>query len=116
MIPREILKKIRQIELRTNRIVNETLRDDSLESPSQFRWVARGMENSHYANKLWLDVKEKTVAFEDFETGLPNGFAHELKSRRVFADAPEDGLDLRLESIPQSGLLVVAQAAASSNW
>jgi hypothetical protein len=25
MIPREILKKIRQIELRTNRIVNETL-------------------------------------------------------------------------------------------
>jgi len=25
MIPREILKKIRQIELRTNRIVNETI-------------------------------------------------------------------------------------------
>ena len=25
MIPREILKKIRQIELRTNRLVNETL-------------------------------------------------------------------------------------------
>ena len=27
MIPREILKKIRQIELRTNRIVTETLAD-----------------------------------------------------------------------------------------
>ena len=28
MIPREILKKIRQIEIRTNRIVAETLADD----------------------------------------------------------------------------------------
>ncbi len=27
MIPREILKKIRQIELRTNRLVTETLAD-----------------------------------------------------------------------------------------
>jgi hypothetical protein len=30
MIPREILKKIRQIELRTNRIVTETISTPSL--------------------------------------------------------------------------------------
>jgi hypothetical protein len=33
MIPREILKKIRQIELRTNRIVTETLAGFSFQPP-----------------------------------------------------------------------------------
>jgi hypothetical protein len=39
MIPREILKKIRQIELRTNRIVTETLARFSFQPSPQFRRI-----------------------------------------------------------------------------
>ena len=39
MIPREILKKIRQIELRTNRIVTETLAGGGdLQSVAMSKW------------------------------------------------------------------------------
>ena len=45
MIPREILKKIRQIELRTNRIVTETLAGFSFQPSPQFRRIPRAMKN-----------------------------------------------------------------------
>jgi hypothetical protein len=43
MIPREILKKIRQIELRTNRLVTETLAGFSFQPSPQFRRIPRAM-------------------------------------------------------------------------
>jgi len=43
MIPREILKKIRQIKLRTNRIVTATLAGISFQPPPQFRRIPRAM-------------------------------------------------------------------------
>jgi hypothetical protein len=46
MIPREILKKIRQIELRTNRIVTETLARFSFQPSPQFRRI-REVDISH---------------------------------------------------------------------
>src|SRR6266850_7456697 len=44
MIPREILKKIRQIELRTNRPVNELPRCVRLRIPTEFCPKAQGCE------------------------------------------------------------------------
>ena len=50
MIPREILKKIRQIELRTNRIVNETLATDSFQPMAQF--VGMPVTDAGFAGQL----------------------------------------------------------------
>ena len=48
MIPREILKKIRQIKLRINRIVTEFAPGARLGEPQHFR-LAEGVENSERA-------------------------------------------------------------------
>jgi hypothetical protein len=48
MIPREILKKIRQIELRTNRIVNDALANFSFQSLPQFRGIPRAMPDRNH--------------------------------------------------------------------
>ena len=44
MIPREILKKIRQIEIRTNRLVTELAERGCLQIPTGFRPKAQGCE------------------------------------------------------------------------
>jgi hypothetical protein len=44
MIPRAILKKIRQIELRTNRMMTESAERGSLRIPTGFRPKAQGCE------------------------------------------------------------------------
>ncbi len=48
MIPSEILKKIRQIELRTNRIVTETLAGHSFQPAAQILGVAAGVEDGQH--------------------------------------------------------------------
>jgi len=45
MIPREFLKKIRLIELRTNRLVTETLANGSRQPSLQLFWIPRAIEN-----------------------------------------------------------------------
>jgi hypothetical protein len=45
MIPREILKKIRQIEIRTNRLMTELLVDFLFQPPAQFSGVSRAVPN-----------------------------------------------------------------------
>src|SRR5260221_10150143 len=47
MIPRELLKKIRQIELRTNRIVTETLAGFSFQPSPQFRRIPRAVPDGN---------------------------------------------------------------------
>src|ERR1035437_1309193 len=56
MIPREILKKIRQIELRTNRIVTETLSGFSFQPSPQFRRIPRAMPDSQNFDFAMLGV------------------------------------------------------------
>jgi len=48
MIPREILKKIRQIEIRANRVATETLAGASFQPPAQFRWISRTVPDSYH--------------------------------------------------------------------
>ena len=48
MIPREILKKIRQIELRTNRLVIETPAGGSFQPSPQFRRISRAVKNRNH--------------------------------------------------------------------
>ncbi len=57
MIPRELLKKIRTIELRTNRIVTETLADFSFQPSPQFRRIPRAVENRQDGENIIFDRK-----------------------------------------------------------
>ncbi len=68
MIPRELLKKIRTIELRTNRIVTETLAGFSLQPAQEFRGVTRTMENRNDGKSTILDRKVNAVRLESFQT------------------------------------------------
>jgi len=80
MIPREILKKIRQIEIRTNRVVR-------ISSPvfQLFRFAAR-VEDGQNHNALFFDEKvnyERKAA----DNGSANLASDFRKSVRVFRDA-----------------------------
>ncbi len=50
MIPREIIKKIRQIEIRTNRLVTESLAGYSFHSSVQLRRISRPVPNCNHFN------------------------------------------------------------------
>ena len=56
MIPREILNKIRQIELRTNRVVTQTLTSFSLQPSPQFRRIPRAVPDSENFNLAMLRI------------------------------------------------------------
>ena len=107
MIPREILKKIRQIELRTNRIVSAMLVGFSFQPPPQFRRISRTVENRHDADKIFLNRKIDAVTVEDFHPGFVNGVACKWKSFRVLKDAGERGVNFSLEPVAQAWLLLL---------
>jgi len=54
MIPREILKKIRQSELRTNRIVTETLAGFSFQPSPQFGGVLVSLPDGHDFHQMFF--------------------------------------------------------------
>src|SRR5580704_2335805 len=56
MIPREIHKKIRQIEIRTNRLMNQRLVNPSFQSPAQPGGVSASVPDSENLNFLMLSI------------------------------------------------------------
>ena len=54
MIPREILKKIRQIEIRTNRLVSETLDAVSFQPSAEFCGVLISLPEGYYFYEMLL--------------------------------------------------------------
>jgi hypothetical protein len=105
MIPREILKKIRQIELRTNRLVTETLAGALLQPSPQFRRIARAVENGNDADEVNFNPKINAVFLEDFNAGLASFPADRSESFRVCKDAFNSRINFGLKSLAQTGLL-----------
>lgn len=56
MIPREILKNIRLIELRVSRFMTGTLTSMSLQSPAQFRWIPRAVPDGQHFDFALLAI------------------------------------------------------------
>src|SRR5690348_1174147 len=83
MIPREILKKIRQIEIRTNRLVTENPAGVSLQVPLQFCRIARGVKNREHSKDIVLDREVDAVFLESTQTNFPGASAHSLKMFRI---------------------------------
>src|ERR1035437_5351604 len=108
MIPREILKKIRQSELRTNRIVTETLAGFSFQPSPQFRRIPRAIENRNDTDVIGLDVKVDAVAMKSSEQRCLASFqAGETKAFRSFLNFLNDVIDFSLKFIAQPRLLFV---------
>lgn len=106
MIPREILKKIRQIEIRTNRIVTETLAGASLQAPFQHHRVARGVENREHGKHVVLDREVNGVFFEAAEANFSSTTTRALKTFRVGQRTFERELYLQFEFPTESGAFV----------
>jgi len=68
MIPRKILKKIRQIELRTNRVVGE----GSSQPPPQAVGIARAVKDGNYTDELRFNVEIHAVFIEDSNASFSN--------------------------------------------
>jgi hypothetical protein len=84
MILREILKKIRQIELCTNRIVNETLAGFSFQSPEKFGGIPCAMKNGNDGKSIVLNREVNAVRLESFQTNAlrpPTNFAKHFRLR-----------------------------------
>ena len=80
MIPREILKKIRQIELRTNRIVTETLAGFSFQPPPQFRRIPRAVKNGKdHDEDIVFDRKVNGVFLEPTQANSLRASANPLE-------------------------------------
>jgi len=69
MIPREILKKIRQIELRTNRIVTETPAGWSFQPPAQLCRISRAVPDG-------ADDHFGSLVFDNEEYGIRPRVGH----------------------------------------
>jgi hypothetical protein len=107
MIPREILRKIRQIELRTNRIVNETLTADSLQTSAQFFRIASAVKHRDDADEFRLDGEVYTITVKDFHSRLTNNFAHKRKSFWVLKNSGKRLVNFSLKPLAQAKLLLV---------
>jgi hypothetical protein len=83
MIPREILKKIRQIELRANRIVTGGFFARLSKSLLEFGWITRGMENRNHCKYIILDREINGVFPELAKANLPRASANSLKMPRI---------------------------------
>ena len=111
MIPREILKKIRQIELRTNRIVTETLAGISFQPSPQFRWIARTMPDGadDYFGSMAFDNEEYGIRPRLWHFGFLSQPTGEGKSFRVLANRFEETLQLFGESLTDSRLAFIVK-------
>ena len=109
MIPREILKKIRQIELRTNRIVTETLAGFSFQSPPQFRRIPRAMPDSENFNfaMLRIDGEVNRVRPWRWNFGFPGSGSGAKKSFRLVCEGVQHFSKRDVQAMTDSWLALV---------
>ena len=105
MISREILKKIRQIEIRTNRLVTESLATFSLQPPMQFGGIPGAMENGNDANETGLNGKINVVTIKNFHPCFTNRFANKRKPFGVLKNSSKNSVNFRLKPFSQAHLL-----------
>jgi hypothetical protein len=107
MNSREILKRIRQPKIRTNRIVTEMLAGCSFQSSPQAGGVSRTVEHGGHFYKIRLDAEKDAVFLECLNRSSANRFAPEWKSFRVFQDALNGSIDFSLKSVSQTRLPLI---------
>ncbi len=105
MIPREILKKIRQIEIRTNRIVTETLAGASLQPAQECLRISRAMENGNNIYDLRSNQMVNAVFAKPFKPDLTSGGRCTAKSFGKFLNLLERSVDFNSPFFAQASTL-----------
>ena len=111
MIPRELLKKIRQITLCTNRVVNEAAASTSLQPSLQFFRVPRIMPegaDDHFGS-FPLDHKEDRIWPGYWKSRFAGQPAYQTKAFRIPANNLEEGVQVTGKSLPQPWLSPVVE-------
>ncbi len=107
MIPREILKKIRQIKIRTNCVVTETLAGASLQPPAQLRRIPRVRPdgNDFYFGVRFVDNEINRVrpAVNTRLAAFATGFG---KSKWLGSNRRNHCIHFKGESNPESCSLI----------
>jgi hypothetical protein len=103
MIPREILKKIRQIEIRTNRIVTEALAGFSLQPSSQFGGVARAVKNCNDGKDVIFEGEINAVSLESFQMDFAGTATNLAKNLRLNEGAFQRLINFPGEFLSQTG-------------
>jgi len=103
MIYQEIIKTIRQIELRTNRFAAGPLFQPS----AQFGGMARAMKDRNDTDKSGFDVETDAVFAVNFDPCFANRLANEPKAFGILKDALESRVKLGFKADSQARLLAV---------
>ena len=103
MIPREILKKIRQIEIRTNRVVTETLADFSFHPLPQFGRIPRAVPDGNHFDLVMCFVDGKIDCVRPAKHLCPAAFATGFgKSKRLGSNRSHYLVHLKHETNAES--------------
>jgi len=111
MIPREILKKIRQIGIRTNRVVTETLAGFSFQPAAQFGRIPRAMPNcgDYYFSRFGFNCEINRIRPRRRHFCFSGQTARERKSFRIFANFSEGITDFVREFLAKSPFAFVIE-------
>src|ERR1043165_1847754 len=92
MIPREIFKKIRQIEIRRNRIVTETNREVLFQPLTQFRRISRVMPKcaNNHLGFFFVNHKEDGIRPRFWKPSLAGQAADQTISFRALTNDLEE--------------------------
>ena len=112
MIPREVLKKIRQIGLRTNRIVTETLAGVSFQPSPQSCRIPRAMPDGadNHFGSLAFDNEEYGIRPRVWHFGFLGQPAGEGKASGVLANRFEKSPQFLGESLADTWLALVIKS------
>jgi hypothetical protein len=113
MIPREILKKIRQIELRTNRLVTAMRAGWSFQPSPQFRRIPRAMPDGadNHFGSMAFDSEENGIRPRFWHFGFLRQPAGKREASGVLANRSKKSLQIFRESLADSRLALVVKSS-----
>src|SRR5581483_1371250 len=109
MIPREILKKIRQIEIRTNRLVSETLAAPSFQPVAQVGGISCAVPDSQHLDLVMFQVDREVnrVRPRRWHFGLVRPLACEWESLRLLRQRVENLVNGVVQLAAQTRLALI---------
>src|ERR1700689_4082237 len=107
MIPREIIKKIRQIEIRTNRLVSGTRAAVSFQPTAKLGRVACSMENRENSECVVLNGKIDAILGKAAEVDLARAASNSAKKLGACLCSFESREEFQRKLTPQSRLLLL---------
>ena len=114
MIPREILKKIRQIELRTNRLVTGSAAGGCVRRTSRSTPESSGAPTNHHA--LRLGLRPQPLSVWGIQSVFLSALTCVLSPRRGFHSVTSLVCPIARPNSPAAGIVKEAASISPSPW